>query len=163
MTLVQSQSFIFLRSEWRGGHGGRSPEGKRRGGRSSCSPLRKKRRSQTPGAQGNGHNAHEVLKGILKSNYTEEQFSRSYHHKTSGEDKILEKEVKITSKMDTVPNPRGTKSRRSPSAGRRWGQESDGHSLIRNLGRSSSGWRRRSRSPYAGSRRGHLDKGSPQR
>ena len=104
-----------------------------------------------------------MLKGILKSNYTEEQFSRSYHNKTSGEDKIVEKEVKITSKMDTVPNPRGTKSRRSPSAGRRWGQESDGHSLIRNLGRSSSGWRRRSRSPYAGSRRGHLDKGSPQR
>ena len=116
MTLVQSQSFIFLRSEWRGGHGGRSPEEKRRGGRSSCSPLRKKRRSQTPGARGNGHNAHEVLKGILKSNYTEEQFSRSYHHKTSGEDKILEKEVKITSKMDTVPNARGTKPRRSPSA-----------------------------------------------
>ena len=149
-------TLTLLRTEWRRGHGDRSPEVKKR---SSCSPLRKRRRSQTPRGWGKEHNGHEVLKGILKRKYAEEQPSRS-HCKISEERKILEKEVKISCKTE----PQGTKpcSRRSPSPGRRWGHESGRRSPAGNLHRSS-GWRRRSPSPYVGSRKSRLERGSPHR
>merc|ERR1719228_1744514 len=92
------------RTEGRRTHGDKSPEVKKR---RSCSPLRKRRRSQTPGGCGKEQNAHEVLKGILKNGYSKGQTDRG-HRKISREE-----EVKITRKTEAIPS-----SRRSPSPGR---------------------------------------------
>ena len=139
---------IELRTEGRRTHGDKSPEVKKR---RSCSPLRKRRRSQTPGGWSKEQNAHEVLKGILKNGYSKEQTDR-------GHCKISREEVKITRKTEAIPS-----SRRSPSPGRRWGHQSVRHSPRRTeLGGRSSRWRR-SPSPCAGSRKGRFEKRSPQR
>jgi len=136
------------RTEGRRTHGDKSPEVKKR---RSCSPLRKRRRSQTPGGCGKEQNAHEVLKGILKNGYSKEQTDR-------GHCKISREEVKITRKTEAIPS-----SRRSPSPGRRWGHQSVRHSPRRGeVGGRSSRWRR-SPSPCAGSRKGRIEKRSPQR
>ena len=125
--------------------------------RSSCSPLRKRRRSLTPGGLGKERNGHEVLKGILKSKYSE-QSSRS-HRKVSGGNKMQE----VEAKAEAFSQGTKSSSRRSQTSGRMWGQhESARRSLAEDL-RGNSGWRRRSPSPYGGSRRDRLERGSPQR
>ena len=136
-------------------HGGRSP-GPEVKKRSSCSPLRKRRRSPTPGGLGKEHNGHEVLKGILKSKYSE-QSSRSHHHKISEGKEMLD--------VETATIPQGTKSssRRSPTSGRRWGQHESARCSPAEDPRGNPGWRRQSPSPYVGSRRDRLERRSPQR
>jgi len=149
------QSSGRSRSEWRNGHGGQG-RGLYAKKRSSCSPLRKRRRSRTPGDWGKEHNEREVLRGIYKDKCIREQSSRS-PCKGYAEKKIMEKELKISRKTIS----QGTKPRRSPSPGRRWGHESVGRSPTGNP-HGSPGWRRRSRSPCNGARKSCLER-SPQR
>ena len=106
---------IELRTEGRRGYGGKSPEVKKR---RSCSPLRKRRRSQTPGGCGKEQNAlaHEVLKGILKKSE-----SGKAHRKIFQEDKILEKEVKIARKKETIPQGSKQALQKGPKFGT-WSQ-----------------------------------------
>ena len=137
------------------GTGGRSP-GPEVKKRRSCSPLRKRRRSPTPGGLGKEHNGHEVLKGILKSGFSE-QSSRS-HRKIPEGKKMLEVEAKETFSQGTKSS-----SRRSQTSGRRWGQHESARRSPSEDPRGNSGWRRRSPSPYVGSRRDRLERGSPQR
>ena len=162
VTLEQSSTFPLLRTEWR--RGGRSPEDKKRSGRSSCSPLRKRRRSQSPGGGVKEPNAHEVLKGILKSAYTKEDHSSRSRNKTSQEVRISKEEAKISCKSKTAEKGAKSSSKRSRSPGQRWGQERVRQSPARsNLDGGSSRWRKRSPSPYAGSRKSRLEKRSPDR
>ena len=152
LLLVQSRRFNLLRTEMRRReYGGISP-GPEVKKRRSCSPLRKRRRSPTPGGLGKEHNGHEVLKGILKGEYSE-QPGRS-HRKISEGKKMLE----VEAKTETVSS-----SRRSQTSGRRWGQHESARRAPAEVLRGNSGWRRRSPSPYLGSRRDRLERGSPQR
>ena len=126
--------------------------------RSSCSPLRKRRSSPSPGGFGKEHKGREVLKGILKGEYSE-QSSRSHHHKISEGKKMLE----VEAKAETFSQGTKSASRRSQTSGRRWGQhESARRSPAEDL-RGNSGWRRRFPSPYEESRRDRLERGSPHR
>ena len=158
LLLVQSRRFNLLRTEMRRREydGGISP-GPEVKKRSSCSPLRKRRRSPTPGGLGKEHKGREVLKGILKGEYSE-QSSRS-HRKISGGKKMQE----VEAKAEAFSQGTKSSSRRSQTSGRRWGQhESARRSPAEDL-RGNSGWRRRSPSPYVGSRKGRLERGSLQR
>ena len=161
ITLKQHSQITLLRTEWR--RGGRSPEVKKRSGRSSCSPLKKRRRSQSPGGWVKEPNAHEVLKGILKSEYTKDHSSRS-RIKIPQEVRISKEEAKISCKSKTVEKGAKSFSRRSQSPSQRWGQERVRQLPARsNLDGGSSKWRKQSPRPYAGSRKSCLEKRSPDR
>ena len=128
--------------------------------RGSCSPMRKRRRSQSPRGVVKEPNAHEVLKGILKRAYTKAPSSANCNM-IPHEDKIS-KEVKKSCKGEFVPQGTKPSSRRSGSPRQRWGQERVSQSPARNPC-GGSGWRRQSPSPYARSRKGSREKGSPER
>ena len=142
-------TLILLRTEWRSKRGGRSPENKRK--QRSCSPLKERKRSQTPGKGVKDKDGHEVLRGILKSTCIYKDRSSGSHHK------IVEE---IRAKV--APEKSNLSLRRSRSPARRWGQGMTNQSPVQNLGGGLKR-RKRSPSPYEGSRRRRSREGRSER
>ena len=143
-------TLILLRTEWRSKRGGRSPENKRK--QRSCSPLKERKRSQTPGECVKDKDGHEVLRGILKSTCIYKDRSSGSHHK------IVEEEIRAK----VAPEKSNLSLRRSRSPARRWGQGRTNQSPVQNLGGGLKR-RKRSPSPYEGSRRRRSREGRSER